>query len=59
MNTDLEPPIPWPEEIEAANRRIRESVALWMWNDDYYENDLIWREVIVQVKEEGFFAWGL
>jgi hypothetical protein len=49
---DLEPPIPNAEELEAGAKAQRESVALWMWNDDWFENNLIWQQVISRVKEE-------
>jgi hypothetical protein len=35
---------PTAEELEAYARRKRESVALWMWNDDHYENQLLWKK---------------
>ena len=50
---------PTPEQLEAYAKRVRESVALWVWNDDYYENEQLMREIIEQAREEGFFAWGL
>lgn len=43
---------PTAEELEEGNRRLRERVALWIWNDDWYENNLIWQQVIAEVKEE-------
>ena len=43
---------PFAEQLEAGAKAQRESVALWMWNDDYYENQLIWAEVFAQVKAE-------
>jgi hypothetical protein len=46
-------------QAEASARRQRESCALWVWNDDYYENEQLTRAIIAQAKEEGFFAWGL
>jgi hypothetical protein len=48
----LEPNFPSAEQLEASAKRARESVALWMWNDDWYENNLIWQQVIAEVKEE-------
>jgi hypothetical protein len=56
---DLEPPVPTAEQLEASLKRERESTALWVWNDDYYESELLMREIIEQAKEEVFFAWGL
>ena len=50
---------PTAEQLEADAKRARESVALWVWNDDYYENELLMHEIIDQAKEEMFFAWGL
>jgi len=50
---------PTPERLEASAKRARESSALWAWGDDYYENELLMREIIEQAKEEVFFAWGL
>jgi hypothetical protein len=49
---ELEPPIPTAEELEASVKRARESVALWLWGDVYFENELMWREIIAQAKEE-------
>ena len=51
--------MPGAEELTASARRLRESTALWVWNDDYYENEQLMRELIEQAKEEMFFAWGL
>jgi len=34
--------MPNAQEMEASARRQRERVALWVWNDDYYENQLLW-----------------
>jgi hypothetical protein len=31
---------PTAEELEAYAKRERESIALWMWVDVYYENEL-------------------
>jgi hypothetical protein len=42
---DLEPPIPRAEELEACAKAQREGVALWIWNDDYFENVLLWMEI--------------
>jgi hypothetical protein len=47
--TDIDPPMPTAEEMEACNRRSRESVALWMHNDDYFESQLLWEEIIAEV----------
>jgi hypothetical protein len=43
---------PSAEELQAGAKAQRESVALWVWNDDWYENNLIWQQVIAEVKEE-------
>jgi hypothetical protein len=49
---DLEPPIPTAEELEACAKAQREGVALWIWNDDYFENILLWMEIWAVAKEE-------
>ena len=49
---ELEPPIPRAEELEACAKAHREGVALWMWNDDYFENILLWMEIWAEAKEE-------
>jgi hypothetical protein len=43
----------------SAPPSARESTALWVWGDTYYETELLMREIIEQAKEEEFFAWGL
>jgi hypothetical protein len=48
----LEPPIPTAEELEACVKQARESVALWVWNDDYFENILLWMEIWAEAKKE-------
>ena len=50
---------PMPEQMEEGARQVHESVALWVWNDDYYEHELLMREIIEQAKKEVFLAWGL
>jgi len=50
---------PTAEQMEESARILRESNPLWLWGDVYYENELMWREIIEQAKEEVFFAWGL
>jgi hypothetical protein len=50
---------PTAEQLEAGAKAQRESVALWVWGDTYYETELLMREIIEQAKEEVFFAWGL
>jgi len=57
--TDWDPPFPTAEQLEADAKRARESTALWVWGDTYYETELLMREIIEQAKEEVFFAWGL
>jgi len=42
--------MPTAEEMEANNRRMREMVALWMWNDNFEENALLVREERVRVR---------
>jgi hypothetical protein len=37
--TDIDPPT--AEEMEAGNRRSRETVALWMHNDNFEENGFL------------------
>jgi hypothetical protein len=44
--------MPTAEQLEERAKAQRESVALWVWNDDWYENNLIWQQVIAEVKEE-------
>ncbi len=44
--------MPGAEELEAFARKRRESVALWMWGDDYYESEALIRAIIEQAKEE-------
>ena len=44
--------MPTAEQLEERAKAQRESVALWVWNDDWYENNLIWQQVIAAVKEE-------
>jgi len=51
--------MPQAKELEAFVRRQRESCALWVWGDVYYENELLMREIIEQAEEEVFLAWGL
>ena len=50
---------PTAEQMTESARRMRESVALWVWFDYYYEHELLMREIIEQAKEEAFLAWGL
>ena len=57
--TDWDPPFPTAEQLAADAKRARESTALWLWGDVYYENEQLMREIIEQAKEEEFFAWGL
>ena len=42
--------MPTAEEMEANNRRMREMVALWMWNDNFEENALLVREERARVR---------
>jgi hypothetical protein len=49
---ELEPPIPRAEEQEEYAKRERESVALWHWNDDWYENSLIRGQAWAEAKQE-------
>ena len=42
--TDIDPPMPTAEEMEECNRRTRETVALWMFNDNFEENALLVRD---------------
>jgi len=51
--------MPGAEELEASARRLREQNPLWFFEDTYYENEQIMREIIEQAKEETFLAWGL
>ena len=51
--------MPTVDEIEESKRLLREQNPLWFFEDTYYENELIMRELIEQAKEEVFFAWGL
>jgi hypothetical protein len=44
--------MPTAEEAEASARRVCEGRALWMWNDDYFENVLLWMEIWAEAKEE-------
>jgi hypothetical protein len=37
---------PTAEQMEAGARRQRERVALWFHNDDYFQSQLLWREII-------------
>lgn len=39
--TDIDPPMPTAEEMEAGNRRSREAVALWAWADNFEENGFL------------------
>jgi len=51
--------MPTVEEIEASARALREQNPLWFFEDTYYENELLIRDIVEQAKEEAFFAWGL
>jgi hypothetical protein len=42
--TDIDPPMPTAEQMEADNRRERESYALWMFDDVYEERALLVRD---------------
>jgi hypothetical protein len=42
---------PTAEQLEASAKRARESTALWLFGDVYYENELMWREIIARAKE--------
>jgi hypothetical protein len=44
--------MPTAEELEACAKAQREGVALWIWNDDYFENILLWMEIWAEAKEE-------
>jgi len=44
--------MPKPKVLEEGAQRDRESVALWMFNDDYHESQLLLRPIIQQAKEE-------
>ena len=48
----LEPPMPTAEELEAYAKAAQEGTALWMWNDDYLENVLLWMQIWAEAKEE-------
>jgi hypothetical protein len=52
MITDLEPDFPTAEQLEACAKAQREGVALWIWNDDYFENILLWMEIWAEAKQE-------
>jgi hypothetical protein len=43
---------PTAEQLEACAKGQREGVALWVWNDDYFENILLWMEIWAEAKEE-------
>jgi len=51
--------MPGAEELTASARALREQNPLWFFEDTYYENEQIMREIIEQAKEEAFLAWGL
>jgi hypothetical protein len=43
--------MPDPQQsLERAIRLQRESVALWVWNDDHYENQLLWEKAWVEAE---------
>jgi hypothetical protein len=44
--------MPTAEEMEAGNRRIRETVALWMFNDNFEENGFLHSEKWAETKKE-------
>jgi hypothetical protein len=39
--TDIDPPMPTAERMEADNRRSRESYGLWMHSDNFEENGFL------------------
>jgi hypothetical protein len=44
--------LPTAEQGLADARRRREKVALWVWNDDWHENQLIAAALIAEMKAE-------
>jgi hypothetical protein len=50
--TDIDPPPPTAEEMEASNRRNRETVALWVFNDNFEENGFLHGPNWATVKKE-------
>ena len=38
--------MPTAEEMEEGNRRARELVALWVWNDNFEENGFLHSEEV-------------
>jgi hypothetical protein len=47
---ELEPDFPTAEQLEACAKRARQGVALWVWNDDHYENQLLWKKAWVEAE---------
>ena len=49
--TDIDPPMPTAEDMEACNRRTRESYALWFFDDNFEENALLIRDARKTVRQ--------
>ena len=49
--TDLDPPPPTAEQMEADNRRTRESYGLWMFDDNFEERALLIRDARKTVRQ--------
>jgi hypothetical protein len=44
--------MPTAEEMEEGNRRVRERVALWVWNDNWSENGFLHSAKWAETKKE-------